>query len=163
MLKIFEDYEDEKDSFNHWASSHQADISFCSSPSGRDSVHKLGGLDNNEMDCFRRQVSTLSSWSLLIGTTIVSSIYSKLLDQQVVDEWKSKQVQHHICLDIWFSRLKKHFMWWPNSRIMIFSLQNSMRLNPAKETSSVRVISTKCQITEIDIGHKIRWSGNNKP
>ena len=41
-----EDYEDEKDSFNHWASSHQAFISLCSSPSGRNSVHRLGGLDN---------------------------------------------------------------------------------------------------------------------
>ena len=42
-----------------------------SNPPSRFSVHSLVGLDNNEMDCFRRQASTLLSWSLLIGTTNV--------------------------------------------------------------------------------------------
>ena len=54
-------------------------------------------------------------------------------------------------------------MWWPKSRILIFWLQNWLRLNPAKRTSSFWVSSTKCQITEIDIGHEIRWSGNDYP
>ena len=53
-----------------------------SNPPSRFSVHSLVGLDNSEMDCFRRQVSTLLSWSLLIGTTNVSSISGKLLDQK---------------------------------------------------------------------------------
>ena len=42
-----------------------------SNPPSRFSVHSLVGPDNNEMDCLRRQVSTLLSWSLLIGTTNV--------------------------------------------------------------------------------------------
>ena len=45
--------------------------SLGSNPPSRFSVHSLVGLDNSEMDCFRRQVSTLLSWSLLIGTTNV--------------------------------------------------------------------------------------------
>ena len=56
--------------------------SLGSNPPSRFSVHSLVGLDNSEMDCFRRQVSTLLSWSLLIGTTNVSSISGKLLDQK---------------------------------------------------------------------------------
>ena len=70
-------------------------------PLGRRSVHAPAflvrflfmvwvGLDSNELDCFRRQVSTLLSWSLLIGTTNESSIYGQLLDQK---ENEAKQTE----------------------------------------------------------------------
>ena len=70
-------------------------------PLGRQSVHAPAflvrflfmvwvGLDSNELDCFRRQVSTLLSWSLLIGTTNESSIYGQLLDQK---ENEAKQTE----------------------------------------------------------------------
>ena len=69
-----EDNENEKSCFEYWASSHQADISLGSSPPGRGSVHMLGGLDNDEMDCLE------DSFDFIVlvtssGTTNESSVY----------------------------------------------------------------------------------------
>ena len=58
---IYDDNDDVKSSFENRASSQRAEVSLGSSLPGSFSVHILGGLDSNEMDCFRRQVSTLLS------------------------------------------------------------------------------------------------------
>ena len=50
-VKKNEDYEDEKDSFKHRASSQREEVSLRSGHPGLGSVHRLVGLDNDEMDC----------------------------------------------------------------------------------------------------------------
>ena len=61
MIFLHEDCDEKKSSFDNRISSHAEDISQSSSLPVSDSVHVLGGLDINEMDCFRRRVSTLLS------------------------------------------------------------------------------------------------------
>ena len=76
------DYEDENDSFVHRASSQREEVSLRSGHPGLGSVHRLVGLDNDEMDCLE------DSFDFIVlvtssGTTIASSVY--------VDFWTKKE------------------------------------------------------------------------
>ena len=59
--KEIDDNDDVKSSFKNRTSSQRAEVSLGSNLPSSFSVHILGGLDSNEMDCFRRHVSTLLS------------------------------------------------------------------------------------------------------
>ena len=74
-MLLCDDNDDVKSSFENRASSQRAEVSLGSSLPGSFSVHILGGLDSNEMDCFE------DSFDFIVlvtssGTTNKSRVYA---------------------------------------------------------------------------------------
>ena len=73
---IFEDYDEKKEvPTTEYPAIGKNNCQSSSFPVS-DSVHSVGGLDIDEMDCFRRQFRLYCPlWSLLSGTSNESSLY----------------------------------------------------------------------------------------